>query len=282
MASKLHWKDRILDFVIFAVIGLLFYQGYHRASGGYFNPGAKLGIEYPLLLLCAFVTIFYPFRIHTRAVWILLAPLSLFAAPLFGAHAFHRLRFAPGLEQQFKVLEIQVYALLFIAFCIAWLIPGAFGWQLTRPGVKRLGRNADLRELFTMTAIVAVMLILFRDAFDLEELSTGTKGITMRLLTWFAFKQFALFGICIWLGLTFHWSICLMVTSFAVGVQSYFDWRALSNVQLAGTIRRSYWDVFESRVWNVGVLLLVVMAIRIAGYRIARGRAAWAPRNPTH
>ena len=228
-----------------------------------------MGFELPLLVFCAFIGILYPFRIHTRVVWMLLAPISLLVAPLFGAHLYHRLKYAPGLEDQFKVMDVHFFAFLFCMFCIVWLIPGFVGWQLRRPGEKRIGRSADLRELFVMTAIVSVMLILFRGAFDFQSLSAGAQAPTLQLLSIFAIRHFVVYGLCIWTGLTFHWSVCLLVACFAVGVESYFDWLALSQTQIRG-IRNTFWNVAESRIWNAGIVLALVAAIRVAGYRIQR------------
>jgi|GEM_PF-5433151 len=269
MSPKLRWKDRILDVVIFAVLGLLVFDGYSRATN-YFSRTPTLGVELPLIVFCAFIAILYPFRIHTRAVWIFLAPLSLFVAPVIGAHLFHRLRFAPGLQEQLKIMEIPIFLFLFVAFCIVWLIPAYFGWQLRRPREQSQGRSADLKELFVMTAIVCVMLILFREAFDLESLTARPRAQSWQLLSAFAIRQFLVYGICIWVGLTFHWSICILVACFAVGVESYFEWLSLSRIQFAGYAPRTLWSVAESRIWNVGSVLALVAAVRVAGYRIQR------------
>ena len=208
-------------------------------------------------------------RDSTRVVWMLLAPISLLVAPLFGAHLYHRLKYAPGLEDQFKVMDVHIFAFLFCMFCIVWLIPGFVGWQLRRPGEKRIGRSADLRELFVMTAIVSVMLILFRGAFDFQSLSAGAQAPTLQLLSIFAIRHFVVYGLCIWTGLTFHWSVCLLVACFAVGVESYFAMYS-QRIQITGFPPRPFWNYAERHIWNAGIVLALVAAIRVAGYRIQR------------
>ncbi len=279
-------KSRIADFAIIFVVSVLCYEGYTKS---HFFSYTRDSVSVPLVFLGGCIAALYPFRPHNRILWLITVPFGVTILPLIGYNVHMRLTAAPGHEMPSSVATLLPTVLLFLIATIIWLPPAFFGWRLRcETADEDASRTMGLKELFAITGIMCVLLVLFRDSFAVGAESQSRPMYTaLAVMSFFNQPENWLFLILVGAGLFFDWRLAVGIALVSFVASSMLEWHLdhLANVnatrrlQLSGiigtpisTASTPYVSIAFRHAWQLTVLVIAIVMGRLAGYRIRRRR----------
>ena len=173
-------NTRTFDVVGFVLLACLFAKGYLIALQPkfyevYWAPNVFNGdyLEIGVLAVVSFLGIFYGFRIHTRLLWIIGAPLVVAVMPVFGNDIFMRLDRAPGEEGFVTINNPAELLVCYIGFLLCWFVVRQFGLRLRHNSNVAARSQLSLQELMAITAIAASLLFCYRHSVQPSQLNLG-------------------------------------------------------------------------------------------------------------
>lgn len=285
MVSKPKTNSRVFDGVVLSILACLFAKGYlialqPKLNDVYLAEQLFYGsyLEIAALSLVSFLSAFYAFRVHTRVLWVVGAPLIVAAMPVFGANVFERLNHAPGEERFVMMRDPSGLLTGYLGFLLCWSVVRLMGLRLRAKADSVVRSQLSLQELMAVTAVVAALLFSCRHSVSTSRLQWGDVIGRMheeRLRILFSiFGLFSLFG-----GLILGCLLCRrrwIATSLLFSITGF-----CGLVWLHLTTTRRWYSSYNGMVplvaWFVIFvalpLIVVVAACGIArdnGYRLAR------------
>ena len=282
-------QSRLLDITILLVVATLFYEGYAKS---HFFGYERYSVLDPILILSAFIAAFYPFRPHTRVLWLIVVPFAAAVIPMMGFNVHMRLNSAPGHEIPSSIANLVLAYALFLISTIICLAPAFLGWTL-RHGKHKVAtrRTMGLQELFALTGIACVLMILFRDSFATNsEPSPIAMNRLVTLPSILLRPAYWLFFVFIAAGFYFNWRAVVAIWLLVFAGVSMYEWHvaheaalaSMRQMQAAGfkssdpqfisQYQTPYWRVARFHAWQLTVLVGAICAGRVLGYRLVYDR----------
>ena len=169
-------KQRAVDLVLAAQILFLMTIGFFVGQGT-LPRFALYPSLLPSLVLASFVAVFFSFRTMTRCLWIILSPLSIWFAMLFGLILHERLYIAPG----FQNYEAWIYVRSTVPCSVfvylfplpIWTIIYLFGWRLVQDDAPIQRRTVQLKELLALTGVFGAVTMLAQHSAPADQFLIG-------------------------------------------------------------------------------------------------------------
>lgn len=278
--------QRAVDLLLIAQYTFLVLLGYF-----YCYNASRYAFFYPCLLpplmLASFVGVFYPFRVFTRAIWLVLAPLSVWFSILFGIILFVRLNTAPAFRstyytQSYVSYTVPATVFIYLLPLLVWLAVFQFGWRLQKVGQRITSRAIQLKELLALTGVVGAATVLAQSSLQPEQVAMG-KGLFVEhyhtLMVWAAIESAFLTPIVLASFSRSHLlSIvaCLLYITISFAADSMHRWddtgdfKAFLNINQAWPLSYIVLPYRGERIAGSITLAILIFASRWCGFRLVR------------
>ncbi len=293
-------RSRLIDICLLTAIATLFATGVlsDTRTGTYaYRAGFESSIQCTFIVCVGLLGVFFPFRVHTRVLWLLLAPLTVISVPILGLLVRRKLRTAPGLQLQLPTAEFYGFEIIctFLAAVLVCLLVNVVGWRLSSQ--RKNTRTAELTELFVLTAIVGCLLVLFRDAMNPNVLlwffspprNWHNHLYSLILLLPIIFKHAMLIFVGLYFSPRFAVAATLCVIAVTlVGEYAYAHFKLYK--QLPSLTSGPEWyhlkahikPHFEAIIRQLSIVLLTVLGLRLNGYRFTWQRSGFLATKANH
>ncbi len=237
-------------------------------------------------MLASFVAVFYSFRVFTRAIWLVLAPLSVWFAILLGIVLFVGLNTAPAFDstyysQRYVSCTVPATVFAYLLPLLIWLAVFQFGWRLKRVGQCTTPRAVHLKELLALTGVVGAATALAQNSLHLENVTLG-KGLFVEhyhtLLVWAAIESAFLAPIILASFSRSHLLAivaCLLYITISFGADSIYRWNVFDgkvnlSINQAWPLTYIFLPYGGGRIVGSIALAIVIFSSRWCGFRLVR------------
>ena len=243
-------------------------------------------------MLTSFVAVFYPFRFFTRVLWLILGPLSVWFALLFGIILHVRLNTAPGFKHSvyfsggFVSRTVPATIFVYLLPLLIWLAIYQLGWRLRREGQDISSRSIQLKELLALTGVVGVITMLAQNSVPSEQVVMGKDLLSKHyqvLMVWAAIESVFLIPVILASFSGSHWLAivaCLFYIAISIGADCISRWLEPQNGFASYRAFIRSWplayEVLPFRGYRIvgSIALTVVVCIsRWCGFRLVQNAA---------